>query len=47
MSMLYYHSEALHYAVIGTPNKHEVEKRNAQKIGRKNLHLRIWVKRLT
>jgi len=25
MSMLYYHAEALHYAVIGTPNKHEVE----------------------
>jgi len=23
MSMLYYHAEALHYAVIGTPNKHE------------------------
>jgi len=23
--MLYYHAEALHYAVIGTPNKHEVE----------------------
>ncbi len=25
MSMLYYHAETLHYAVIGTPNKHEVE----------------------
>lgn len=25
MSMLYYHAEALHYAVIGTPNKHESE----------------------
>lgn len=25
MSLLYYHAEALHYAVIGTPNKHEVE----------------------
>lgn len=25
MSMLYYHAEMLHYAVIGTPNKHEVE----------------------
>lgn len=25
MSMLYYHAEALHYAVLGTPNKHEVE----------------------
>jgi NAD+ synthase len=25
MSMLYYHAERLHYAVIGTPNKHEVE----------------------
>lgn len=25
MSMLYYHAEALHYAVIGTPNKHEQE----------------------
>jgi NAD+ synthase len=25
MSMLYYHAEAKHYAVIGTPNKHEVE----------------------
>ena len=25
MSMLYYHAEALHYAVVGTPNKHEVE----------------------
>ncbi|MCX7546949.1 NAD(+) synthase [Xanthomarina sp. F1114] len=25
MSMLYYHGERLHYAVIGTPNKHEVE----------------------
>jgi NAD+ synthase len=24
MSMLYYHAESLHYAVIGTPNKHEV-----------------------
>jgi NAD+ synthase len=25
MSMLYYHSERLHYAMIGTPNKHEVK----------------------
>ncbi len=25
MSMLYYHAEALHYSVIGTPNKHEQE----------------------
>ncbi|WP_430816202.1 NAD(+) synthase [Carboxylicivirga sp. RSCT41] len=25
MSMLYYHAEAKHYAVIGTPNKHEVQ----------------------
>jgi NAD+ synthase len=25
MSMLYYHAECLHFAVIGTPNKHEVE----------------------
>lgn len=25
MSMLYYHGERRHYAVIGTPNKHEVE----------------------
>ncbi len=25
MSMVYYHAEALHYAVIGTPNKHEQE----------------------
>jgi len=25
MSMLYYHAERLHFAVIGTPNKHEVE----------------------
>ena len=25
MSVLYYHAERLHYAVIGTPNKHEVE----------------------
>lgn len=25
MMMLYYHAERLHYAVIGTPNKHEVE----------------------
>jgi len=25
MSMLYYHAETLHYAVLGTPNKHEVE----------------------
>jgi NAD+ synthase len=25
MSMLYYHAERLHYAEIGTPNKHEVE----------------------
>lgn len=25
MSMLYYHAERLHYAMIGTPNKHEVE----------------------
>jgi NAD+ synthase len=25
MSMLYYYAESLHYAVIGTPNKHEQE----------------------
>jgi NAD+ synthase len=25
MMMLYFHAERLHYAVIGTPNKHEVE----------------------
>jgi NAD+ synthase len=25
MSMVYYHAEALHYAVVGTPNKHEQE----------------------
>jgi NAD+ synthase len=25
MSMLYYHAEKMHYAVIGTPNKHEVD----------------------
>lgn len=25
MSMVYYHAEALHWAVIGTPNKHEQE----------------------
>ncbi|MBN2165355.1 MAG: NAD(+) synthase [Marinilabiliaceae bacterium] len=25
MSMLYYHAERLYYAVIGTPNKHEIE----------------------
>ena len=25
MSVLYYHAESLHYAVIGTPNKHEQE----------------------
>ncbi|MFN8239994.1 MAG: NAD(+) synthase [Bacteroidales bacterium] len=25
MTMVYYHAEALHYAVIGTPNKHEQE----------------------
>jgi NAD+ synthase len=25
MSILYYHAEALHYMVIGTPNKHEQE----------------------
>ena len=25
MSMLYYHAEAIHHAVIGTPNKHEQE----------------------
>lgn len=25
MSMLYYHAERLHYSVIGTPNKHEVD----------------------
>jgi len=25
MSMLYYHAESLHFAVLGTPNKHEVE----------------------
>lgn len=25
MSMLYYYAECLHYAVVGTPNKHEVE----------------------
>ena len=25
MSMLYYHAESMHFAMIGTPNKHEVE----------------------
>ncbi len=25
MSMLYYHAERMYYAVVGTPNKHEVE----------------------
>ena len=25
MSLLYFHAEALHYAVVGTPNKHEVQ----------------------
>ncbi|MCZ4694023.1 NAD(+) synthase [Ancylomarina euxinus] len=25
MSMLYYYAESLHYSVVGTPNKHEVE----------------------
>ena len=25
MAMLYYHAEVLYYAVLGTPNKHEVE----------------------
>lgn len=25
MSLVYYHAEQLHYAVIGTPNKHEVD----------------------
>ena len=25
MSILYYHAEKNHYAVVGTPNKHEVE----------------------
>lgn len=25
MAMLFYHAERLHYAVIGTPNKHEIE----------------------
>lgn len=25
MAMLYYHAEKLHFAVVGTPNKHEVE----------------------
>jgi len=25
MSLVYYHAEQLHYAVIGTPNRHEVE----------------------
>lgn len=25
MSMLYYHAESIHFAVIGTPNKHEQE----------------------
>lgn len=25
MSLLYYHAERMHYAVIGTPNKHEVD----------------------
>ena len=25
MSFLYYHAERMHYAVIGTPNKHEVD----------------------
>ena len=28
------------------PDKHEVGKRNTQKIGRKNLNLRTWIKRL-
>lgn len=25
MSMLYYHAEKLHFALVGTPNKHEIE----------------------
>lgn len=25
MSMLYYHAERMHYAMVGTPNKHEVQ----------------------
>ena len=25
MSILYYHAERIHYAVVGTPNKHEVD----------------------
>lgn len=25
MSLLYFHAESLHYAVVGTPNKHEVD----------------------
>lgn len=29
------------------PNNHEVGKRNTQKIERKNLNLRTWIKRLT
>ena len=29
------------------PNKHEVGKRNTQKIERKNLNLRMWIKLLT
>jgi len=29
------------------PNKHEVGNRNTQKIERKNLNLRTWIKRLT
>lgn len=29
------------------PDKHEVGKRNTQKIERKNLNLRTWIKRLT
>ena len=33
MSMLYYHAERLHYAVIGTPNKHQVEQGFSVKYG--------------
>lgn len=29
------------------PNKHEVGKQNTQKIERKNLNFRTWIKRLT
>ncbi len=39
MSMLYYHAERKYYAVIGTPNKHEVEQGFFVKYGDGGAHI--------